>query len=87
VKDKAAEEVAALKQLPGKDMIVLGSANFAATLTENGLIDEYRLMVFPVVLGSGHAHFQAIKRRLSMRLVNAKPFRSGNVLLCYEPKL
>jgi len=86
VKEKAAEEVARLKQQPGKDMLILGSANLAATLTQNRLIDEYRMMVVPIVLGSGRPLFQGVEGRLPMRLLNTRAFRSGNVLLAYQRK-
>jgi dihydrofolate reductase len=86
VKEKAAEEVARLKQQPGENILILGSANLAATLTQNGLIDEYRLMVCPIVLGSGRPLFQGVEGRLPMKLLNARAFRSGNVLLAYQPK-
>jgi len=86
VKEKAAEEVAELKEQPGKDMAIFGSANFAATLTQNRLIDEYRMMVVPIVLGSGRPLFQGVEGRLPMKLLNTRAFRSGNVLLVYQPK-
>jgi dihydrofolate reductase len=86
VKEKAAEEVARLKRQPGKDILILGSANLAATLTHNRLIDEYRMMVVPMVLGSGRPLFQGVEGRLPMKLLDTRPFRSGNVLLVYQPK-
>jgi dihydrofolate reductase len=86
VKEKVAEEVARLKQKSGKDMIIFGSANFASTLTQNRLIDEYRMMVSPIVLGSGLPLFQGVTGRLPMKLLDTKVFRSGNVLLAYQPK-
>jgi dihydrofolate reductase len=86
VKEKAVEEVARLKQQPGKDMLIFGSANLAATLTQSRLIDEYRMMVVPMALGSGRPLFQDIEGRLPLRLLNTRAFRSGNVLLAYQPK-
>jgi dihydrofolate reductase len=86
IHENAAEVVARLKQGPGKEMIILGSAKLAGTFTEHGLIDEYRVMVNPIVLGSGHPLFQRIGGRLPMKLVNTRTFRSGNVLLAYQPK-
>jgi len=83
--EKAAEEVSRLKQLPGGDIIFFGSANLAATLTQNRLIDEYRIMVCPVVLGSGRPLFQGVERTLPMKLLDTRAFRSGNVLLVYQP--
>ena len=86
VKGNAAKEVARLKQQPGADMLIFGSANLAARLTQSGLIDEYRMMVAPIVLGGGRPLFQGVEGRLPMKLVNTKVFRSGNVLLAYQPR-
>jgi dihydrofolate reductase len=85
VKEKAAEEVAKLKQQPGKDVIIFGSGNLAATLTQSCLIDEYRMMVNPIVLGSGHPFFQGVEDRLPMKLIDSRVFGSGSVLLSYRP--
>jgi dihydrofolate reductase len=87
VKEKVAEELLKLKEQPGKDMIIFGSANFAATLTQNNLIDEYRVMVNPVVLGSGKTLFPKVRSRLLLQLESSRIFRSGNVLLTYQPTL
>lgn len=84
-KGNVAEEIAKLKQQPGKDLLLFGSADLASTLTQLGLIDEYRLMVNPVVLGSGTPMFKAVKDKLRLKLINTKTFRSGNVLLYYQP--
>jgi dihydrofolate reductase len=77
VKDDAAEEVAKLKQEPGKDLFIFGSADLSATLTRHGLIDEYRLGLTPVVLGGGNPLFKLSPQRLPLRLVEARPLRSG----------
>jgi len=86
VKRDAALEVAALKRQPGNDLIIFASANLAATLTQHGLIDEYRVMVNPLVLGRGRPLFEEVRSRLSLKLLNARVFLSGNVLLTYQPK-
>jgi dihydrofolate reductase len=86
LKEKVVEEISARKHQPGKDMIVFGSANLAATLAQHGLIDEYRIMLNPIVLGSGIPLFQGVKDRLELRLLRTRVFGSGNVLLVYEPK-
>jgi dihydrofolate reductase len=85
VTGNVAEEISNLKQQPGKDWLLFGSADLASTLTNLGLIDEYRVMVNPVVLGGGRPLFKGIKDRLYLKLVSTKVFRSGNVLLCYQP--
>lgn len=86
VKDDAVGEVAKLKQQPGNDLFVFGSANLAATLIQNDLIDEFRLMVNPVILGSGKPLFQNIRQPLKLKLLRTQPFRNSNVLLVYQPE-
>ena len=85
VKGNIVEEISKLKQQPGKDWLLFGSADLASTLMDLGLIDEFRVMVNPVVLGSGKPLFKGIKDRLNLKLVSAKKFRNGNVLLGYQP--
>src|SRR6266704_4465087 len=84
VKGNAEEEVAKLKRQPGKDLFIFGSANLSATLTRNGLIDEYRLCLAPVVLGGGNPLFMESPERLKLKLVESRPLKSGGVLLYYH---
>ncbi len=84
VQGDAVEAVSLLKQQPGKDLFVFGSADLAAALIQNGLIDEFRVMVNPVVLGQGKPLFQGIQRPLKLKLVKTKTFQNGNVLLYYQ---
>jgi dihydrofolate reductase len=74
-----------MKQGNGKNILVVGSASIVQQLTNLGLIDEYHLLVHPVVLGSGKPLFKNIKERLSLKLVKAKTFKNGVVLLLYKP--
>jgi len=67
IRDDLAGEVTALKQQPGKDLLLTGGANLAAALTEHGLIDEYHVAVHPVVLGGGRKLFGRPKERLNLR--------------------
>ena len=85
VKDNIEEEIKKMKQQPGKDMVLLGSGDIVAGFAQHGLIDEYRIMVNPVVLGQGKPLFNGIKERLNLKLTNTRTFKSGNVLLYYEP--
>jgi dihydrofolate reductase len=85
VKGNVAEEITKLKQQPGKDLLLFGSADLASTLTRLGLIDEYRVMVNPVVLGSGKPLFKDVHQRFGLKLEKTKTFRNGNVLLYYQP--
>jgi dihydrofolate reductase len=85
IKDHIAEEITKLKQQPGKDLALFGSANLMSTLVKMDLINEHRIMVNPIVLGSGKPLFQDIHTPLKLKLVNTRVFRSGNVLLTYQP--
>ena len=85
IKDHVAEETTKMKQEAGKDLFLFGSADLASTLTRLGLIDEYRIMMNPVVLGSGKPLFKNVNNRLDLKLVKTKLFGSGNVLLYYQP--
>ena len=85
VKDHIAEEITRLKSQPGKDLAIFGSSNLCVSLIQMGLIDEFRIMVNPVVLGSGQPLFKGMKEKLNLKLTSAKTFRNGNVLLCYQP--
>jgi dihydrofolate reductase len=80
-----AEEIRRLKAQPGKDMAIFGSGEIVSALTRKGLIDEYRLFVCPVVLGSGKPLFARLSDTLNLRLLNSQPFASGVVLLYYRP--
>jgi dihydrofolate reductase len=71
------EEVRALKEQPGKDIVVTGSITLCHTLTEAGLVDEYRLFVYPVVQGRGRRLFPDGFECPELRLLEAKHFRSG----------
>jgi len=85
IKDNVAEEVGKLKQQAGKDMIVMGSSDLAVSLAEMGLVDEFRIMVNPVVLGAGKPVFSGIQGRMNLKLLKARTFGNGNVLLYYAP--
>ena len=86
IKGNVAEEVTKLKQQPGKDILVFGSGALVNTLMRHGLIDEYRLMVFPVVVGGGKRLFgdDDIEPTV-LSLVETKTFGSGVVVLSYSP--
>ncbi|MBI4409966.1 MAG: dihydrofolate reductase [Gemmatimonadetes bacterium] len=85
VRGRAEEEVARLKQQPGKDILVFGSADLSASLMRHGLFDEYRLCMVPVVLGGGTPLFRPGPKRLEMELLDARPLTSGGVILRYRP--
>src|SRR5208283_2096585 len=83
-KENLAEEISKLKGMPGNDMVVLGSASIASALLEQGLVDEYRVILDPILLGGGTLLFSGITKRTKLRLCSAKPFGSGVVLLTYQ---
>ncbi len=80
------KECKSLKEKYDKDIYIFGSANLAAALKHGGVIDEYRIIINPVILGNGNALFKPSRERLRLKLINTKRFNSGNVLLCYEPE-
>jgi dihydrofolate reductase len=84
VKENIAEEIANLKQQPGKDMIILGSPRFAHSLMQLGLIDEYRINVNPIVLGDGLPLFKDLKDRINLKLIENKTLNSGVIGLVYQ---
>jgi dihydrofolate reductase len=85
VKEIIYEEIKKIKTLPGKDIALLGSGSIMAQLAQRGLIDEYRIMVNPIVLGKGTPLFKNMTSRLDLTLMDTRTFRNGNVLLRYEP--
>jgi dihydrofolate reductase len=85
VRDNLAEEIAKLKQEPGKGIAIMGSPGLTVSLIELGLVDELRVMVHPIVLGAGHSLFRTTRDRLRLELLQTRTFSSGNVLLTYRP--
>ncbi len=77
-------ELRALKEQPGKNMYVVGGATLVASLLNEGLIDEVRLIVHPIVLGSGKALFGGVDKPHSLELVQAKSTEPGRVILTYR---
>lgn len=85
VKENIAEEISRLKQQPGKDMVIFGSGIIVSEFAKLGLIDLYKLIVNPVILGKGKPLFKNMDNKLKLKLLNAKAQSSGNVILEYEP--
>ena len=85
IKDHVAEEISQLKQQPGKDLALFGSANLMSALMKLDLIDEHRIMVNPVILGSGTPLFKRAENKQNLKLINTRIFGNGNVLLFYQP--
>ncbi|MGE0354054.1 MAG: dihydrofolate reductase family protein [Gemmatimonadales bacterium] len=76
-------EIRAMKQKTGGGIIIFGSGSIVTQLTEFGLIDEYHLVVNPVLLGGGRSLVSGLPHRVSLKLLEAKPYASGNVMLRY----
>lgn len=77
-------EIEQLKQQPGRDIVIYGSASIVQTLTNLGLIDEYQLLVHPVILGSGKPLFTGLNAKQNLKLIETKTFPTGVVLLRYQ---
>jgi dihydrofolate reductase len=85
VKGNITAEIRKMKQEPGPGMVIMGSGSIVSQLAEAGLIDEYQIVVNPIVLGTGKGMFDTIKEKLALKLTKTRVFGNGNVLLCYEP--
>jgi len=87
VKGDLAAEIRKMKQNPGEDLVILGSGSVVSQLAQEGLIDEYQIVVNPLVLGGGRTMFDGVKEILRLKLTKTRSFGNGNVLLRYEPAL
>jgi dihydrofolate reductase len=85
IKGDIAAEVSKLRKQPGGDILVNGSGQLVQTLAEHDLVDEYRLMVFPVVLGTGKRLFGETSKAIPLKLADSKPAGETHILV-YQPK-
>lgn len=85
VKGDLVSEVRRMKEEPGPGIAILGSGSIVAQLTHARLIDEYQIVLTPVVIGAGRTMFEGVTDRLSLRLTETRPFVNGSVFLRYEP--
>jgi dihydrofolate reductase len=85
LKENVEAEIAKLKEQPGQDILVYGSADLLQTLMQHDLVDEYRLLVYPIVLGSGKRLFREGSIPVNLKLITSTVFGSGVVLLTYQP--
>ena len=85
IKKNVVEEIAKLKQQPGKDIIIDGSATLVQSLQGTGLIDEYRLLVEPFIMGRGRRFFEDGTAMSKLHLVESKTLKSGTLALIYQP--
>jgi dihydrofolate reductase len=86
VSGNVAQEINHLKRQPGGDIFCFGSADFASTLINEGLVDEYRIGINPILLGSGVPFFKGSPSRRKLKLVDTRPLKSGLVILHYQPE-
>jgi dihydrofolate reductase len=84
LKGELLEEVKKLKEEDGDQLVLMGSGIIVAQLAPAGLIDEYQMIVNPIVLGAGRTMFEGVKEKLNLKLTNSRAFKNGNVLLAYE---
>jgi len=77
-------EVRRMKEETGEGIVILGSGTIVSQLAREGLIDEYEVVVNPVVLGKGRTMFQGVEEKLNLKLTKTRSFSNGNVFLCYE---
>jgi len=85
LKGDLATEVRRLKQESRENIAILGSGSLVAQLAPQGLIDEFQVMVNPVILGAGRTMFDGMKDKLAVKLIKTRAFGNGNVLLSYAP--
>jgi dihydrofolate reductase len=85
IRSNIVEETKKLKQTSVKDMVILGSGSIVTQFAGQKLIDEYQIMVDPVVIGAGTPIFSGIKHPVDLNLISTRTFKSGVVLLCYKP--
>jgi dihydrofolate reductase len=81
----AADAVARLKQEPGPDLLVMGSGVLAGSLMKHGLVDEYQLLIHPLVLGAGRRLFNDGAPYAALKLVKSVPTTTGVVIATYQP--
>lgn len=83
--ERVVAEVTRLKEQPGLDILITGSGTLVQSLMKTGLIDEYRFLVHPVIMGSGKRFFKDGLPEARLKLVKARPLELGVVQLCYQP--
>ncbi len=86
IKGDIVGEMRSLKAGSGVDMVIMGSGSVVAQLSQERLIDEYQIVVVPIVLGAGRTMFESLSGRMELTLTSTRSFDNGNVLLCYAPK-
>ena len=83
IRENPVEQVRKLRSEQGKDVFIFGSADLCTTFIQHNLIDEFRIMINPVILGKGNSLFKNIEQKIELKLLKTKVFGNGNVLLYY----
>jgi dihydrofolate reductase len=78
-------EVKKMKEQSGSGMAILGSGTIISQLVAAGLIDEYQMVVNPIILGKGRTMFEGVKDIVKLKVTKTRSFKSGKVFVCYEP--
>ena len=86
IKGDLVPEVTRMKQQPGPDLVILGSGTIVSQLTQARLIDEYQIVMSPIVLGKGRTLFETVEGKVGLTLTKTRAFKNGNVVLWYEPR-
>jgi dihydrofolate reductase len=85
VKGDIVAEMRKMKAETGTGMVIMGSGSIVSQFTQAGLIDEYQIVISPIILGKGMTLFEGIKDKLNLKLTSSQTFGNGCVFLCYEP--
>jgi dihydrofolate reductase len=84
IKEFDPREIETMKKKSGKDIIIFGSSSITSALTQHGLIDEYRFVVNPILLGTGRSLITGVSKISKLKLLEARSYPTGNVMLRYE---
>jgi dihydrofolate reductase len=85
VKTDPASAVREMKKESGEPMAIMGSGTIVSLLTQEGLVDEFQIVVNPLVIGKGRTMFEGVKKPVNLKRTKSRTFGNGNVLLSYEP--
>ncbi len=85
VKGDLATEVRKMKQESGEGLVIMGSGTIVSQLAQEGLIDEFQVVMCPIVIGTGRTLFEGVTEKLNLKLTKSRTFGNGNVYTCYEP--
>jgi dihydrofolate reductase len=83
LKGEFLSEARRLKEQAGPDLLVLGSGSIVSQLTEARLVDEYQIVLNPIIVGRGRTLFETVKTKLPLALTSTRQFKNGNVVLTY----